>query len=218
MQLDGVTLWGGPHGSRANEASHRVATLFNKIRAPGLHFGVHENILGIRYNKLAINALGYASCLSNSNFINEAIGSTIWRRHLGKPIVRECRSVLERANIQMERIPGRSDLGRIERLMSLLEIPVFGQIIQAAIRSRFEKSPIVFSLLQDLRRGKQTEVNSINGQFVSLAKKAGCEAPINNTIRWLTHEIEGKPNPRFFTHEEIIRKVKGTVSMASPSS
>jgi 2-dehydropantoate 2-reductase len=206
MQLDGTTLFGGPHGSPAHEASHRVANLFQNLRVPGLSFGVHENILGIRYNKLAINALGYASCLSNSNFINEAIGSANWRRYVGKPIIRECRSILEKADIRMERIPGRSDLSRIERLMSLMEIPLLGTVLRTTIRRRFEKSPIVFSLLQDLRRGKLTEVDSINGQFVALAQQIGCEAPINQAIVSLTREIEGSQNPRFFAQDEVIRR------------
>ncbi len=207
MQLNGVTMFGGPNGNQANQASRRVATLFQGIRVPGLHFALHENILGIRYNKLAINALGYASCLSNSNFINEAIGAKHWRRDIGLPIVRECRSVLKQASIQIERIPGRSDLSRLEKLMHLMEIPLLGQIIRMAIHSRFERNPIVFSLLQDLRRGKKTEVDSINGQFVKLAKRIGCEAPINDTIVSLTHELEGKPNPKFIAHEEIIRRL-----------
>jgi ketopantoate reductase len=88
-----------------------------------------------------------------------------------------------------------------------MEIPFVGQIIRMAIHSRFERNPIVFSLLQDLRRGKKTEVDSINGQFVKLAKRIGCEAPINDTIVSLTHELEGKPNPKFIAHEEIIRRL-----------
>jgi hypothetical protein len=32
--------------------------------------------VGVRYNKLAVNALGYASCLSASNFITEALAGT----------------------------------------------------------------------------------------------------------------------------------------------
>lgn len=209
MQLDGVTMFGGSHGNQANEASRQVATLFQAIRVPGLHFAFHDNILGIRYNKLSINALGYASCLSNSNFMNEAIGAKHWRRNIGMPIIRECRSVLQQANIKMERMPGRSDIGRLEKLMRIMEIPVLGQVIRLTIRSRFERSPIVFSLLQDLRRGKKTEVDSINGQFVKLAKMVGCEALINDTVVSITHELEGKPNPTFMTQEEIIRRLRG---------
>lgn len=209
MQLDGVTMFGGPHGNQANQASRHVATLFQAIRVPGLHFALHDNILGVRYNKLSINALGYASCLSNSNFMNEAIGAKLWRRNIGMPIIRECRSVLKQANIKMERMPGRSDIARLEKLMRIMEIPVLGQVIRLAIRSRFERSPIVFSLLQDLRRGKKTEVDSINGQFVKLAKMVGCEAPINDTVVSITHELEGKPNPTFMTQEEIIRRLQG---------
>lgn len=212
MQLDGFTLFGAPHGGGSNKASQQVANLFQKIHVPGLHFAAHENILGIRYNKLAINALGYASCLSRSNFINEAIGCARWRKHVGNPIIRECRQVLHQAHIEIERMPGRSDLSRVERLMHAMDVPVLGTLLRRSIRSRFEKKPIVFSLLQDLLRGKPTEVDSINGQFVKLANQTGSHAPINRTIVAVTHELERSQGNRFTTREELIRRVQEATS------
>ena len=38
------------------------------------------------------------------------------------------------------------------------------------------------SMLQDIRRGKRTEIDALNGAIVSLGKKAGIATPVNETI------------------------------------
>jgi 2-dehydropantoate 2-reductase len=43
----------------------------------------------------------------------------------------------------------------------------------------------ISSMLQDVLRGKQTEIDAINGAIVNEAKKAGIEAPINETLTYL---------------------------------
>jgi len=46
------------------------------------------------------------------------------------------------------------------------------------------------SMLQDLRRGKLTEIETLNGALVRLAHEAGLEAPVNRLITRLVHEKE----------------------------
>ena len=46
------------------------------------------------------------------------------------------------------------------------------------------------SMLQDLRRGRPTEVEALNGALVRLAHQVGLEAPINQLITRLVHEKE----------------------------
>jgi 2-dehydropantoate 2-reductase len=38
------------------------------------------------------------------------------------------------------------------------------------------------SMLQDIERGKQTEIDYLNGAVVSLGKKLGIKTPVNETI------------------------------------
>ena len=46
------------------------------------------------------------------------------------------------------------------------------------------------SMLQDLRRGKRTEVDALNGAIVQLAQQAGVPVPINDLITRLIHTKE----------------------------
>jgi 2-dehydropantoate 2-reductase len=211
MQLDGATLFGAPHGAPAHEAARKTADLFSHVQLPGLLFATHDNILGVRYNKLTINALGYASCLSASNFINEALGDRDWRHAVGRRIVEECHRIYRATGTSLAKMPGRSDLGRVERLMGLLDTPLLGTIIRIAVRRRFNRAPIIFSLLQDLHRGKRTEVEFINGQIVKLARSARMQAPVNQTIVQMTQEIEGRLPPPFFTRQAVVDRLRLTI-------
>lgn len=206
MQLDGCTLFGPAIGSTSTHGAQQVVDLLRRIQVPGLDFDVESNVLGVRYNKLIINALGYASCLSASNFITEALAYRPWREVVGRPIVQECRQVLGAGGIEIAKIPGRSDLSRIENLMLALNMPILGKMVQMAIRGKFERSPIVFSLYQDLKRGKPTEVEHINGQFVRLAESVGTRAPVNAEIVAMTHELEDSPGA-FFTRQDVIDRI-----------
>ncbi len=207
MQLDGCTLFGPPIGTDSTSNADRVVGLLNRIQEPGLEFATHPNILGIRYNKLTINALGYASCLSASNFVTEALCHRAWRDGVGRPIVAECRRVLAAAGVALAKIPGRSDISRIENLMLALGMPILGKMAEKIVRGKFERSPIVFSLYQDLLRGKATEVDHINGQVVRLAESAHAAAPVNAEIVRMTHELEQQPGGTFFDRQEVIDRV-----------
>ncbi|WP_425400658.1 ketopantoate reductase family protein [Aeoliella sp.] len=207
MQLDGCTLFGPAIGSSSTAGAQQVVDLLRRIDVPGLDFDAQTNILGVRYNKLIINALGYASCLSASNFITEALCYRPWREGVGLLIVQECKRVLAAAGIEIEKIPGRSDLSRIENLMLALKMPILGKMVQMAIKGKFERSPIVFSLYQDLQRGKPTEVEHINGQIVRLASSVGTQAPVNAEIVAMTHELEERPGDTFFSRQDVIDRI-----------
>lgn len=207
MQLDGHTLFGPPIGSTDLAQAQRVAELLGRIDVAGLEFAAHPNILGLRYNKLTINALGYASCLSASNFVTEALAYQPWREGVGRPIVQECKRVIAAAGAELATIPGRSDLSRLQNLMLALNLPILGRMAKLAIRGKFERSPIVFSLYQDLRRGKPTEVDHVNGQIVRLAESAGTTAPVNAEIVAMTHELEHRGDAQFYSRQDVIQRL-----------
>ena len=46
------------------------------------------------------------------------------------------------------------------------------------------------SMLQDIRRGKPTEIDALNGALVRLARQAGLSAPANELITRLVHAKE----------------------------
>ena len=46
------------------------------------------------------------------------------------------------------------------------------------------------SMLQDILKGKKTEIEYINGAIVREAKKNGLRAPFNEAITYLIHSVE----------------------------
>ena len=212
LQLDGVTVVGpSPDGANA-VAARAVADL---LRISGLPVSEHSDVLGVRYNKLAINALGYASCISNSNFITDAICFRPWRAAVGRPIIQECTEVFRRAGIVPAKIPGRPDVSGLARFLRLLDMPLVGSVVAAGAARLYNKKPILFSLSQDLLRGKTTEVDYINGHIVQLAERHGAAAPCNALVVQLVHELEQRRAPCFLERDEVIRRFQQRHAPAS---
>jgi 2-dehydropantoate 2-reductase len=46
------------------------------------------------------------------------------------------------------------------------------------------------SMLQDLRAGRRTEIDALNGAIVLLAKKSGVDVPVNETITAIIKSLE----------------------------
>lgn len=203
LQLDGVTVVGATPDRTNAAAARAVAEL---LKTTSLEVIEHPNVLGVRYNKLAINALGYASCISNSNFITEAVCFGPWRKAVGRPIAEECMAVFRRAGIELAKIPGRPDVSGLARFLRLLDVPLVGTAVAAGACRLYNRKPIVFSLAQDLRRGKTTEVDHINGQIVRVAEDHGLAAPCNALVVELVHQLQQRGPGDFMPREEVIRR------------
>ncbi len=204
LQLDGATVI-GPNPEQTNLAAAQKA--LELLRRTGLRVEHHHNILGVRYNKLALNTVGYASCLSQSNFITEAVCYAPWRQAVGRPLVEEAIAVLERAGVPLARIPGRPDIYGFRRFLSRLDRPLLGPLVATAARLIYNRKPIIYSLYQDLLHGKQTEVEHINGQIVRLAAAHGMPAPFNEAVIELCHQLEHRGAGQFWLRQEVIARL-----------
>ena len=68
-------------------------------------------------------------------------------------------------------------------------------IIPLAIRKH---ARLKASMLQDLERGKKTEVDAINGSVSAYGRKVGCPTPMNDKVVEIIHSIEsGSLAPSF---------------------
>jgi 2-dehydropantoate 2-reductase len=208
LQLGGATILGPPLGHAASERVDAATNVLRRIHCDALRFESSSNISGMRYNKLAVNALGYASCLSASNFISEALCHRDWCEAVARPIIAECRRVFARAGIPLRTIPGVPSLRRIGRLTRMMSWPAIGRGICFGARRKFDRKPILFSLQQDLKRGKPTEVEHINGEIVRLAATVGMTAPMNSEVVRMVHELEQRGAGSFFSRDEVIRRFK----------
>ncbi len=199
MQRDGPTVLGPVSPEVPLEGVRNAASLLDRSR---LKTSVEQNMLGIQYNKLVFNTLGAASALSASDFLGEAVTYRPWRRAVGIPLQRESLGVLERAGIRLGRIPGGADAFRFRRLFRTFDLPLVGRLAEVAVRKFFNPKPILFSLQHDLRTGKPTEVDFINGEIVQLAAEQGTSAPLNAKVVQLVHQLSQRGG--FFSRDEIV--------------
>jgi 2-dehydropantoate 2-reductase len=115
-------------------------------------------------------------------------------RRIVQAIIKECIDVCRVGGIRIEPVQGKDIVklldykGRIKKAISFFIIPI-------AIKKH---AKLKASMLQDLEKGKLTEVDSINGAVSEYGKKVGFPTPMNDTVVQIIHDIEqGKLKPGF---------------------
>ncbi|PSK85165.1 ketopantoate reductase family protein [Prolixibacter denitrificans] len=154
---------------------------------------IERNFVGARWSKLAINSAfsGVSTVLGCT--IGEAAQNNESRKCI-QTVMKECFAVADAAGIQMEPIQGR-DLrklldytNRLKQLFSFMIIPI-------AMRKH---ARLKASMLQDLEKGKRTEVDAINGVVTQYGKEYHVATPSNDKVVEIIHGIEaGNYTPSF---------------------
>lgn len=154
---------------------------------------IDTNFIGSRWSKLLINsAFSGMSAVLGSTF-GEAAKDKASRRIVQK-LIKESIDVCAAAGIKIEPVQGKDIVklldykGRIKRAFSFFIIPI-------AIRKH---ALLKASMLQDLEKGKKTEVDAINGVVCAFGRKVGVPTPMNDKVVEIVHKIEeGKLTPSF---------------------
>ena len=150
---------------------------------------IEDNLMGIRWAKLFINATGSGM----STVMNGTFGDIIDNPTSMKCIIHignECMQVADVAGIKVENF-GKYDLYQF-KFDSKEDFPEIAEKFKALYGPHRK---LVASMLQDLRNGiPKTEVDAINGVVCNLGKKYGVKTPVNNQVVALikskeTHEI-----------------------------
>ena len=160
---------------------------------------VEENFIGTRWSKLLINAsFSGMSAVLGCTF-GEAAGDKASRR-IVQALIKECIDVCAAGGIKIEPVQGKDICklldykGPVKKALSFFIIPI-------AIRKH---ARLKASMLQDLEKGKKSEVEAINGVVCAYGRKVGCPTPMNDKVVEVIHRIEAgelKPsweNLRFF--------------------
>lgn len=162
---------------------------------------VEENFIGTRWSKLLINsAFSGMSAVLGCTF-GEAAGP-MESRKIVLGLIKECIDVCATAGIKIEPVQGKDAVkllgynGPVKKALSLFVLPL-------AIRKH---AALKASMLQDIEKGKLTEVDAINGAIAAFGRKVGCPTPLNSLVTDLIHRIEkgqlkpGFDNLRFFNN------------------
>lgn len=154
---------------------------------------IDSNFIGSRWSKLLINsAFSGMSAVLGCTF-GEAAGNKASRR-IVQALIKESIDVCAASGIRIEPVQGKDIVklldykNRIKKAFSFFVIPI-------AIRKH---ALLKASMLQDLEKGKKTEVDAINGVVSAFGRKAGVATPMNDMVVKIIHCIEeGELIPSF---------------------
>ena len=186
----------GKHSQNAGIVANHLNKAFPTV--------VSEDIKGMKYTKVFVNSnncipgiLGLSMQESFSDLEISRISINIWKEGLG---------VVNKAGVKLVSLPDFP----VERITKLANMPsVEAAKIYAGIMGNLSKEPLYGSILQSIKRGKKSEIDYINGEFVNLAEENGLNAPLNKKLVGMVHQVE--KNGKFFSHEDFISQVRGLI-------
>lgn len=146
---------------------------------------VEANFLGTRWSKLLINASfsGMSSVLGCT--FGEAAGPRESRR-IVQALIKECIDVCKFGGIRIEPVQGK-DIVKLLDYSNPVKKAISFFIIPIAIRKH---AKLKASMLQDIEKGKLTEVDAINGAVSAYGRKIGFPTPVNDRVVEIIHKIE----------------------------
>ena len=175
----------------ANRSKHfdKVKELLEKMGT----VDVEENFIGTRWSKLLINAsFSGMSAVLGTTFGGAA--SDKRSRRIVQAIIKECIDVCKAGGIRIEPVQGK-DIVKLLDYNNALKRAFSFFIIPIAIRKH---AKLKASMLQDIEKGKLTEVDAINGAVSAFGRTVGCPTPMNDRVVEIIHRIEqGELRPSF---------------------
>lgn len=149
-----------------------------------------ENLMGARWSKLILN-----SCMSGLSAVTGSVFGDVFNNPKSSAllsfIASDIINVCEKANVDLEDVMGMDmkDYGRVDTLENFVKS-------QNCFRRFYaDKLTAKASMLQDLEKGKKTEVDMINGFVVEQGKKYGVPTPYNDIAVRVIKGIEDKELP-----------------------
>jgi 2-dehydropantoate 2-reductase len=154
------------------------------------HVEVMENLMGIRWTKLLVNATfsGMSACLGCTfgDILDNPKAMDCVKHNANETI-----KLGKAANIKMEPMHG-FDLGGLLSFETRAEMdskdPIYNKMWGPHRKLKA-------SMLQDLEKGRKTEIGAINGVVCDFGDKYGIETPVNDQVVEIVRGIEtGKYN------------------------
>lgn len=146
---------------------------------------IDRNFIGTRWSKLLINsAFSGMSAVLGCTF-GEAAAKKDSRRVV-QSLMKECIDVCHASGIKIEPVQGK-DIVRLFDYHNPVKKALAFMLIPLAIRKH---ANLKASMLQDLEKGKKTEVDSINGSVSQQGRRVGVPTPCNDKVVEIVHRIE----------------------------
>ncbi len=179
-----------------------TAALLNEI----FPVTIAPDIRGMKFLKIFVNAnnciaaiLGMSMQEAFKDLEISQISIAIWKEGL---------DIIKKSGINLVSLPDFP----VERLMKLARMPLEQAAeIFSGIMANLSKEPLYGSILQSIKRGRLSEIDYINGEFINIARENSLKAPLNEKLVEMVHQVE--KTRKFFSKEELVLAVKNIVSM-----
>jgi len=165
---------------------------------------IEDNFIGARWAKLLVNAaFSGLSVITDANFGEIVHNKT--SRMIALNIIKECIEVANKSNIIIEPIQGK-DIVKLIDYNSRFKKWISFHLLPIAMRKH---KLIKSSMLRDLKRGRNCEIEAINGVVCKYGDMVHIETPINDKIVEMVHKIEKK---ELEFHWKNINNLKSLIS------
>ncbi|MBU0548594.1 MAG: 2-dehydropantoate 2-reductase [Candidatus Omnitrophica bacterium] len=200
--FEGSWIMGQSFNKRQPEGLLNLSQLLNNA-FPTI---ITENIFGMKFLKIFANAnnclpaiLGKSMQEVFSDLDISRISIAIWKEGL---------DIINKAGINLVSLPGFP----IENITKITSMPMAqAAVVFSQIMKNLSKEPLYGSILQSIMRGRTSEIDYINGEFIRLAKENNVYAPLNSALVDMVHQVE--KNNRFYSKLELIEKTQGVVEL-----
>ena len=179
-------------GSISTNRSKHFAKVKQLLELMG-EVDVEDNFIGTRWSKLLINAsFSGMSAVLGCTFGEAA--KPLASRRIVQALIKECIDVCKAGGIRIEPVQGK-DIVKLLDYSNPIKKAFSSFIIPMAIRKH---AKLKASMLQDIEKGKATEVDAINGAVSAYGRRVGCPTPMNDRVVEIIHRIErGELKPSF---------------------
>lgn len=161
---------------------------------------IEENLIGIRWTKVLVNS----TFSGMSTVLGCTFGDILDDKEAldcVKHIANECIKVGIAAGIKMEPMQGY-DLGKMLAFNTKAEMDTKDPVYNAMWGPHRK---LKASMLQDLEKGRKTEIDAINGIVCDFGKKHGIETPVNDQVVKIVKEIENGKYKYEFSNVQLIK-------------
>ena len=166
---------------------------------------ISENIKGMKYLKIFANASNCLPGIIGKSM--QEVFSDLDISRLSIYIWKEAFEIIDKLEIELVSLPGFP----VENLTKLTSMPPAGAAqVFSQIMKNLSREPLYGSILQSIMRGRISEIDYINGEFVRLAEEHNMYAPLNKILVAMVHQVE--KTKMFYSKNTLMNKIKELVS------
>lgn len=144
-----------------------------------------ENFVGHQWSKLVVNQINAMPAITGLS-VQDTLANPALRR-LVLASIREALATGRAEGVEFGALDGMPPA--LLGLLGSAPRPV-GSLLLRLMGRRLGHEPVLGSTLQSVERGLPTEIDYLNGAVVARARALGLEAPVNEGMVQLVHEVE----------------------------